>query len=122
MKNTIIIWITALLILPTISFKSNAQQSIHYTSTTVINPIVSVSGQATQYTYQVFKNLDNSYGYSILANNVVYFKQTTFPGLQIGFSTEKNALIVAATIVAKIKSKRIAPLLSDQELIAKQLK
>lgn len=105
------------LIIPFLSVPAgHAQQAkVHYTSITVVNPIDASATKIT-YTYEIFKKADHSFGYKILANDKIYFQQDNFPGKETGFESELSATAAAKTILVKIRTNRLPPLLSTTEL------
>lgn len=115
MKSTLFAVFSLIISFSSVSVVHAQQPKVHYTSITVINPI-DANATAITYTYEIFKKADHSFGYKILANDKIYFQQDNFPGKETGFESELSATAAAKTILVKIRTNRLPPLLSTTEM------
>ena len=86
-----------------------AKNSVAYTNTTIITPIKLAEGQKVVYSFTIFQNSDSTYGYHILANGNIYFKQPNYPGKTIGFETATHAKYVAKAVIYALEAKTNLP-------------
>lgn len=69
-------------------------------------------------TYKIIPSANNTWGYDIYDNNKLIIHQPSIPALpgNSGFSTKKNAEIVAKAVIEKIKKGEYPPTISIDEM------
>lgn len=74
--------------------------------------------QANSYTYEAYKNPDQTFGYNILQNNKKLIHQPSIPGRQgmKGFKSESDARSVALLMITKLKRGIMPPTVTEDEL------
>lgn len=94
------------------------QQSIHYTSSHFINPIPFDGNKEIDYKYFVFEMKNGTFGYEIIADEVVILKQMEYPGKGEGngFETGKDAEVVAKMVIAKLRNPVMPPVLDSNHI------
>lgn len=101
-----------------VSFSANGQEGAKFTSMERMCSIKKNTEGKVKFSYTVFELSNETYGYDILANGVIYFHQKNMPGKSqdVGFSTYENAKKVALLVIQKLENPIILPFVSLTEM------
>lgn len=71
-----------------------------------------------QFTARAFRTANHTFGYNIFMNNALVIHQPVIPcyGGSSGFRSEKEAMLVAALVISKMKKGLLPPTVTRQEL------
>lgn len=101
---------------------NNSRPEIEITSPDLIDSVKSgdklnVSSEIN-YSYEVFENKTNDWGYDILNNGKLFIHQPHQPSKQgnIGFKSSKDANVIAEFIIHKLENNIFPPSISTYEL------
>ena len=94
--------------------KNQYTKRIINTPVSVVNPYLNSKIELT-----IFKNSDNTYGYSIFIDNRQYIHQPNIPSITgiTGFKTESDTRKIAELVIAKIRDNKVPPSITMGELI-----